>query len=277
MTIKHLLTHTSGLIYGDDEPALAKMYKEADLWSVSSLEEFTRRLARLPLASQPGTQWHYGVSMDVLGRLVEVLSGQRFDRFLAEHVFGPLGMVDTGFVVPEEKRHRFAALYQAIPQGRMERVVDTDENVYFARNPVPFGGHGLVSTPVDYLRFTQMLLDGGELEGVRILGRKTVDFMMMNHLGPELGRTPLAEAAAWYQFDAAGLGYGLTGAVVTDAALGSVLGSSGIFFWGGNASTHFWIDREEDLIGMVFTQLTPSGTYPMRSKMRILTYQALIE
>ena len=277
MTIKHLLTHTSGLIYGDDKPGVPKLYSDADLWSVPSLEEFTKKVAALPLAAQPGTEWHYGVSMDVLGRLVEVLSKQPFDQFLAEHIFKPLEMIDTGFVVPEEKRHRLAALYKALPDGRMERVPDSEDSSYFDLQTVPYGGSGLVSTPADFLRFAQMLLNGGELEGVRILGRKTVDFMMMNHLGPELRSGPLGEAAGWYQFDPQGLGFGLTGAVVTDAALGSVLGSSGIFFWGGAASTHFWIDRDEDLIGMIFTQLRPSGTYPLRSKMRILTYQALIE
>ncbi len=277
MTIKHLLTHTSGLIYGDDKAGIPQLYSDADLWSASSLEEFTKEVAALPLTAQPGTEWHYGVSTDILGRLVELLSEQPFDQFLTEHIFEPLEMIDTGFVVPEGKRHRLAALYKALPDGRMERVPDSENSSYFDSETVPYGGSGLVSTPADFLRFAQMLLNGGELEGVRILGRKTVDFMMMNHLGPELGPEPLGEAAAWYQFDPQGLGFGLSGAVVTDAALGSVLGSSGIFFWGGAASTHFWIDRDEDLIGMIFTQLRPSGTYPLRSKMRILTYQALIE
>lgn len=277
MTIKHLLTHTSGLIYGDEEPVVPKLYKEAELWKSAGLEEFIDKLARLPLIAQPGTEWNYGVSTDVLGRLVEVLSGKPLDDFLAERIFQPLDMVDTAFYVPDEKLERFAANYQATPEGGMELIDRPQESDYRNPHSIPYGGHGLVSTAADYLRFAQMLANGGELDGVRILGRKTVDFMMLDHLGPELGPEPLGEAAGWYGMSPRGLGFGLTASVVRNVAQSSLVGSPGTFFWGGNAETHFWVDREEELIGLAFTQLTPSARYPIRAEMKILTYQAIID
>ena len=147
------------------------------------------------------------------------------------------------------------------------------------RNPdsVPFGGQGLVSTAADYLRFAQMLANSGELGGVRILGRKTVDFMMLDHLGPELGPEPLGVAASWYGMRPQGLGFGLTASVIRNVAQTSLMGSPGIFSWGGAASTYFWIDRSEELIALELTQLMPSHRYPIRAEMKILTYQAIID
>jgi CubicO group peptidase (beta-lactamase class C family) len=278
MTIKHLLTHTSGLTYGSHMKGSTSIYRKVDLWKAPNLQEFVARLASAPLAAQPGTEWNYGVSMDVLGRFVEVLSGQPFDRFLNERIFRPLGMVDTGFHVPDDKLDRFAASYgPAGPDGGLKLLDAPRESPY--RNPerVPHGGSGLVSTASDYLRFAQMLTNFGELEGVRILGRKTVELMMTNHLDPELGPGPLGEAAGWYQTDPRGLGFGLSGAVVTDVARGSLPGSAGSFFWGGNASTFFWVDPSERLVGLILTQLEPSSTYPIRGLIRILTYPALID
>ncbi|MEE9264006.1 MAG: serine hydrolase domain-containing protein [Vicinamibacteria bacterium] len=277
MTIKHLLTHTSGLTYGDEEHVVPKLYKEAELWKSAALGEFIEKLVKLPLAAQPGTGWHYGVSMDVLGRLVEVLSGKSFDQFLAKRIFQPLGMVDTAFYVLDEKLERFAANYQATPEGGLKLIDRPQESEYRNSTFVPYGGQGLVSTAADYLRFAQMLANGGELDGVRILGRKTVDFMMLDHLGPELGPEPLGEAAGWYGMSPRGLGFGLTASVIRDVAQSSLVGSLGTFSWGGTAETHFWVDREEELIGLTFTQVMPSARYPIRAQMKILTYQAIID
>jgi CubicO group peptidase (beta-lactamase class C family) len=277
MTIKHLLTHTSGLVYGAEEPGVPQMYGDAELWKSASLEAFIDRLVTLPLVAQPGTEWHYGVSMDVLGRLVEVLSGTSFDQFLVERIFQPLGMVDTAFFVPDDKLERFAANYQATPEGGMKLIDAPQESDYRNPDSVPFGGHGLVSTAADYLRFAQMLANGGELDGARILGRKTVDFMMLDHLGPELGPEPLGVAASWYGMHPQGLGFGLTASVIRDVAQTSLMGSPGIFSWGGAASTYFWVDRSEELIALELTQLMPSDRYPIRAEMKILTYQAIID
>ncbi len=278
MTIRHLLTHTSGLIYGgDSHEGLAGIYERAGIWKASTLQEFADRVAALPLAAQPGTAWNYGVSLDVLGRLVEVASGMPFDRFLHERIFEPLGMVDTGFFVPRAKIERFAASYGPDDRGGMRRIDVPRESGFLDPGVVPYGGHGLVSTAADYLRFAQMLANGGTLDGVRILGRKTVDLMLSDHLGRDLGPAPLAEAAGWYQNDPRGLGFGLAGAVVTDPGLAGLSGSAGTFFWGGNASTFFWIDRAERIVGLLLTQLEPSDTYPLRGAIRALTYQALID
>jgi CubicO group peptidase (beta-lactamase class C family) len=277
ITIEQLLTHTSGLAYDDPGPGVNEMYREADLWTVTSLQGFIEKLTRLPLLYQPGTRWHYSVSMDVLGRLVEVVAGQPFDRFLAERIFEPLGMVDTGFSVPPENAVRLTALYHATPDGGYERVAGprTDS----ARDPdrVPFGGGGLISSATDYLRFAQMLTNGGELGGVRILGRKTVDLMFGDHLGSRYGSEPLAGFEPWLQSNASGVGFGYTGAVVTDPALSGLPGTVGQFFWGGWASTFFFVDREEQLVGMILAQLIPSDAYPLRADARILTYQALVD
>ena len=278
LTIRHLLTHTSGLLYGgESDDGVAEMYKRAEVWKADSLEEFVKRLAAQPLAAQPGTQWHYSVSLDVLGRLVEVVSGHPFDRFLKERIFDPLGMTDTGFFVPRGNLDRLAASYGPDGDGGMKLLDAPGESSYLDPEKIPYGGHGLVSTAADYLRFAQMLANSGELDGVRILGRKTVDLMMSNHLAPELGPAPLGEAADWYQSDPRGLGFGLSGAVVTDVGRGGLSGTAGSFFWGGNATTYFWVDREERLVGLLLTQLSPSDTYPLRGAMRALTYQALID
>ena len=277
MTIEHLLTHTSGLAYDDPGPGVNEIYRNAGLWKVASLQEFVDKLTQLPLLYQPGTDWHYSVSMDVLGRLVEVVSGQPYDRFLVERIFEPLGMADTGFFVPAENADRLAALYRATPDGGFERVEGRRTDAALSPDRVPFGGSGLLSTARDYLRFAQMLVNGGELDGTRILGRKTVDLMLGDHLGPRHGPSPLAGFEPWLQSSAEGVGFGFTGAVITDPALSCLPGSVGQFFWGGWASTFFFIDREEQLVGMVLAQLIPSDAYPLRADARILTYQALID
>jgi CubicO group peptidase (beta-lactamase class C family) len=278
MTIHHLLTHTSGLTYGfSEESRVGALYKEhkADFHPRSgTLEEICDRLAALPLVCHPGEAWNYSVSIDVLGRLVEVLSGQTFDRFLEDRIFAPLGMVDTSFQVPADKLDRMAALYSATDDGAMKRADGSTDSRY-GRDVTTFsGGGGLLSTIGDYYRFCEALRGGGVLDGERILGRKTVEFMTRNHLPGDLsalGQDRFTE----YKLD--GVGFGLGFAVMLDPALAQMMTSPGEYTWGGMASTTFWVDPVEDLVGVYATQLMPSGFYSVRRELRALTYQALID
>lgn len=285
ITIQHLLTHTSGLTYDFFPTPVGKMYKDAGIVGVGhntqfkNLEEWSQALAKMPLVAQPGTEWNYSVGMDVLGRLVEVVSGKTYRNFLKERIFDSLGMNDTDFYVPEEKIGRFAANYGPKPGGGMELVDDPANSPYRRLPALEMGGSGLVSTAADYLRFAQMLASGGELDGIRILGNKTVELMMMDHLNPEFPPDPLSSVFSLFgnRKRAWGVGFGLTGSVVTDPALTGLPVSKGVFSWGGAATTHFWVDPEEDLVAIVHTQLLPDGTYPVVQLMQLLTYQAIID
>lgn len=278
--IHHLLTHTAGLSYGFFPNPVGQSYNRAQIDSSESLAAWSQELGKLPLLAQPGTEWNYSVAMDVLGRLIEVVSGQSFGEFLEERIFEPLGMQDTAFWVPEEKRARFAANYGPTSDGKMRLVDDPASSTYLAPPKIEMGGAGLVSTAADYIRFAQMLANSGELDGVRMLGPKTVDLMMSNHLGPGFPPDPLTSLFGMMSPGSSrvfGVGFGLTGSVTIDPALTGLPGSVGTFAWGGAASTDFWVDREEELVGMVLTQLLPAGTYPTRQLMQLLTYQAIIE
>jgi len=278
--IWHLLTHTSGLTYGwHHAHAVDEMYRakgfEFGVPRGMDLTAACDAWARLPLMFQPGTEWNYSVATDVLGRVVEVASGQRFDAFLAEHVFGPLGMDDTGFHVPAEDVDRLAALYMPDPAGGLLRNNAMGDAV--TREPTFLsGGGGLVSTAADYHRFTQMLARGGELDGARLLGPHTVAYMTRNHLpgGADLeafGRPLFAESAF------RGTGFGLGVSVVTDAAAGKALTHEGEYAWGGLASTAFFVDPAAEVTAMFFTQLIPSSTHPIRPQLRTLVNQALLD
>ena len=282
ITIEDLLTHTAGLTYDDDTAAgVPKLYAEADLWSAGSLAEFTATVAALPLVFEPGSRWHYSVANDVLGRLVEVVADQPFDEFLEARILGPLTMNDTAFYVPDAKLDRFTTLYRR--DGKGMRLAETaTESEYRNPEPVPFGGGGLVSTAADYLRFAQMLLNGGELDGIRILGRKTVELMMMDHLGPDFERPQLNDSWVGLTENRSGdmhlgFGYGFGGYVITDVAQNDVPGTVGTYAWGGAASTYFFIDPHEELIGLFLTQLMPSDSYPLRAQFRGLVYQAIVD
>jgi CubicO group peptidase (beta-lactamase class C family) len=232
--------------------------------------------AGLPLLFEPGSEWNYSVASDVLGRVVEVVSGQPLDRFFAERIFGPLGMSDTGFWVEGEAAGKLAALYAAGPDGGRAVRFDALGGRALRRPSCLDGGGGLVSTAADYHRFTQALLRGGELDGARLLGSRTLAYMARNHLpgGADLesfGRRLFAETT----FD--GVGYGLGFAVMLDPVANKVLSSAGELAWGGAASTFFFIDPAEQLTAIFMTQLMPSSTYPLRSELRQLVYQALID
>jgi CubicO group peptidase (beta-lactamase class C family) len=268
VTIADLLTHTGGLTYGQayDHP-VDRMYQRARLFRrEGTIADMVGRLARLPLKHQPGSRWEYSISHDVLGRVVEVVSGDRFDRFLHDRVFEPLGMVDTGFSVPDHKLDRFATMYRPSP----ERGIEVDDPAGTSRwlDPVTFfaGGEGLVSTMPDCLRFLQMLLNKGDVGGTRLLGRKTVDLMTMNHL-PE----PLLK-----DMFVPGYGFGLGVGVLVDLAAQANPGSPGEYGWAGSGSTFFWVDPVENLISILFAQFMPSSEYTIAREFKALMYQALL-
>ncbi len=277
ITFRDLLTHTSGLTYGfmQSHPVDA-MYRDTgvDFQSAdATLGEVVGRLAKLPLIAQPGEAWNYSVATDVLGHLVEVISGRNFGDFLRERVIGPLGMADTDFYVPAEKLGRFAANYAPGGDGGLTQVDDPLDSRYGVKRELCPGGGGLVSTSADYLRFCRMMLGQGALEGTRLLGRKTVELMTANHLRGDMaamGQARFSESS--YE----GVGFGLGFSVTLDPARAQLLGSAGEYAWGGAASTAFWIDPVEDMAVVLMTQLTPSSTYPIRRELRVLTYQALV-
>ena len=277
--IWHLLTHTSGLTYGfHNASAVDQMYRtngfDIALKPGDDLAAAVEALAAIPLLFQPGTEWNYSMSTDVVGRLVEVLSGQPLDEYLQQHLFGPLGMVDTGFFCPPEKHDRMAALYVPAPSTRTRVRMDAMGAEALAPPPWLSGGGGLVSTTSDYLRFAAMLAGGGTLDGVTILGPRTLGLMTSNHLpgGVDLrayGRPLFAETA----FD--GVGFGLLGSVVIDPAATKSARALGEFGWGGLASTFFWIDPVDDIHGVFMTQLVPSSTHPIRTQLLQLLAQAI--
>ena len=265
VTIKHLLTHTTGLIYESDKEdhPIDQQYEDADLYG-GDLASMIQKLGDIPLIHQPGDAWKYGMSTDVLGYLVQVVSGMPFETFLKTRIFEPLGMNDTGFSVRVENANRYSKVYEFGENGELQAI----EKVHAATGPLSFfhsGGGGLQSTAADYLRFCQMVLNDGELDGVRLLGRKTAELIRMNHVPPD-----------WLAPKRTGTGFGLGFSVVTDVADTHTVGSLGTCSWGGMASTTFWIDPVEDLIGVFMTQLVGADS-PFQAQFRILTYQALTE
>src|SRR5215467_13496940 len=281
--IWHLLTHTSGLTYGFHRVhPVDALYRAAGFeWSCprdTDLAAACDIWAGLPLLFQPGTEWNYSVATDVLGRVIEVVSGQSLDEFFAARILGPLGMTDTAFYAHDTAQ--LAALYTPGKDGKATRL---DALGDAARKPptMLMGGAGLVATAADYHRFTQMLLDradspAGDLEGTRLLGPRTARYMMRNHLpgGADLetfGR-PL-----YPDFPFRGIGFGLGLAVVIDPAAGKVACSDGELAWGGAASTSFWIDQDAELTVLFFTQLLPSSAHRLRPQLRQLVYQALTD
>jgi CubicO group peptidase (beta-lactamase class C family) len=283
MRIWHLLTHTAGLTYGFHRAhPVDALYRAAGFeWGTPpgvDLAQACDMWAGLPLLFQPGTEWNYSVATDVLGRVVEVASGQRFDEFLAARIFRPLGMTQTAFWADEQAAPRLAALYTPDRGGKARRA-DALGKGALARPHMLSGGGGLVSTAADYYRFTQMLLQragspAGELDGLRLLSPRTAAYMARNHLpgGLDLetfGRPLYAESPF------RGIGFGLGFSVVIDPVPGKVICSAGEIAWGGAASTAFWIDQDAELTVSFFTQLLPSSTHPIRPQLRQLVYQAL--
>jgi CubicO group peptidase (beta-lactamase class C family) len=275
ITIRDLLTHTAGLGYGllPDSP-VEDLYRAAGVFHPQfglqvSLPELVCRLAELPLAHQPGTVWRYSLAHDVIGHLISVLSDMPFDVFLKERIFDPLGMDETGFYVLQDKLDRFAALYDGTAPGEV-KCTDIPATSSFANpNVPPSGGGGLVSTAADYMRFAQMLLNGGVLEGTRLLGRKTLVRMTTNHLPPNLYPVRLTEP--WD-----GMGYGLGFGVVVDETQRPMLTSRGEYGWPGSGGSRFWVDPQEELIGLILAQ-TQSAGVPHTGVFENLVQQALVD
>jgi CubicO group peptidase (beta-lactamase class C family) len=269
MTIRELMSHTAGLTYGIfSRSQVDDMYVKAGVLDPNStLKDMIHKLSKIPLRQQPGSLWHYSVAVDVQGYLVEVLSGQPFDEFLKERLFDPLGMKDTGFHVPEDKVGRFAQVYNYDDdKNLMAQEGFGGENNYLKPAIFFSGGGGLVSTALDYMRFCQMILNGGVLDEVRILSPLTIDLMHRNQLPREMVEMS----------PGSGVGFGLDFAVVLDPVEASSV-SKGEYFWGGAAGTWFWIDPVEDLIFVGMIQQFGQGRPDVRSLSQQLVYQAILE
>ena len=284
MTVRDLLSHTSGLTYGFMERTnVDAAYRKLAIGDRTrpgyTVKDMIDTLATLPLEFSPGTRWNYSVATDVCGYLIEVISGQPLDAYLREHVLQPLGMNDTSFVITDDQQSRFAANYERQADDTPRLIDDPAKSVY--RDSTFFsGGGGLVSTAGDYFRFTSMLLNRGELDGIRLLGRKTVELMTMNHLPKGQELTDLAQAGMFTETAYGGMGFGLGFSVMQSPVRAQISGTAGEYAWGGAASTAFWVDPGEELVVVFMTQLmqmTSRTPYPLRRELRALTYSALIE
>ena len=270
VTVRMLMNHTSGFSQNDDyaPQPVREIYERAKLWESASIEEFIDKASKLPLAAQPGKEFNYGISFNVLGLMIQRISGESFDDYCAKHIFRPLGMKDTGFDVPPQKRGRLAKIYEAGPDGRLREVKAAFGVGVEAGRGWLGGGGGAFSTIVDYARFAQMLLNGGQLDGVRILGRKTVEFAFANSLS-HLPRIT-------HQFSDCE-GWGLVSAVRVDLAKGDELGTLGGFTWAGYATTDFLGDPKEQLLMLMFTQHVPYDKYLIIPRFHTAVYQALAD
>ena len=288
VTVRDLLTHTAGLTYHFLEYGqVEEMYRERQVASSKPLSDFVADLLALPLAFQPGAAWRYSFAHDVVAHLIEILSNRPLDVYLQDSLFKPLGMVDTGFYVPEGKLDRFASMYGSIDIDRSDttttkwygaaeagvnrRLASRKDSLESKRHNVLRGGVGLVSTAPDYWRFCQMLLNNGELDGKRLLGRKTVELMTTNHLPPEL--MPFEIGGIF----SPGYGYGLGVDVLVDVGQCQSVGSEGAYSWGGAATTSFWVDPMEEFIGIQMAQFQPSGFHLIGQDFKVMAYQSIVD
>ena len=278
-SVRDVLMHMSGIGYGPGNSDLTLPEPgsgEARVERAPTLEALVRDLASAPLRFQPGTRWLYSFGTDVCARLVEIMSGMRFDEYLQREILDPLGMVDTGFVVPDDRLDRFAASYGRTSRKEVVLLDDPERSPYRTMPSFLSGGGGLVGTAADYLRFCQMLLNGGELDGVRILAPRTVELMTTNHLEGGTGQlSSVALPGGYGEVGFDGMGFGLTVAVTHGPAATQVSGPAGEFMWGGAASTTFWVAPAEDLVVVFMTQLMPSGTFNFRGQLKALVYGAM--
>jgi len=284
ITFRHLLNHSAGITYGGGPIFTGAALHPVD-WAYQqygigrgqgeTLQTFAKNMARAPLRYTPGEKWMYSYATDVCGYLVEALSGKRFDRYLQEHILGPLGMRDTAHVVAPNKLDRLTANYERAADKTL-KLFDDPQNSTYAQTPTFFGGgSGLTSTTADYYRFCDMLRRGGELEGVRIIGSRTLELMTRNHLpgGKELTQLALG---AFSETAYEGTGFGLGFATTLDAVSAGGFGA-GDFFWGGMASTIFWVDPKEDMVVIFMTQLIPSATFNFRGQLKNIIYSAIAD
>ncbi len=277
VTFRHLFTHTAGLSYGwNEKDAVDREYRKVQQryeqeQRPMTLADFAAGIAQLPLAFQPGSKWRYSMSIDLLGGLVQIISGLPFEQFLAERIFKPLGMNDTAFYVPAEKMGRAAAVYgHPDPTKGLERL----NHIRPASEPPPFPspGGGLVSTLSDYARFCQMLVNGGELDGVRLLSPKTVELFSLNHTPAEALPYGFAENDLYH----AGYGYSLGTRVLMDVSQTGLAGSVGEFGWDGAFATYFWVDPKEALYGLMMLQHAPNAYFPIHQQFKQLVYQSIL-
>jgi CubicO group peptidase (beta-lactamase class C family) len=286
LSFRHVLSHTGGLTYGsmlaalgvpDDGHPVTKAYARAEVrrGDGETLHDFGLKLAKVPLRYQPGEQWMYSLSTDVCGYLVERISGKRFDRYLDEVIFGPLKMVDTAFHVAKDKQDRFTANYARMPDKSLRLSDDPKASTYLSEPAFFSGGGGLTSTTADYLRFCEMLRRGGELDGARILGPRTIEMMHKNHLKDGKDLTQLA-IGGFTETAYNGVGFGLGFAMTLDDVATGVLGQED-YYWGGAASTIFWVDPKEDLCVVFMTQLMPSGTFNFRDQLKNIVYASIVD
>ena len=270
MSIKDLLTHMSGLTYNFMyRTNVDAAHRSSDLMRSENLEEFINTLSKLPLEFSPGKKWNYSVSTDVLGYLVEQVSGQSLDEYFKKNIFEPLGMEDTDFECPDDKLSRLASLYEYNQSGKPKLMKVPSLDVKMMS-----GGGGLFSTMSDYYKFASMLLNQGEMNGARIIGRKTLQYMTSNHLPNGRDLTEMSESA-FSETPYAGVGFGLGFSVMLDPLKSQTLSDIGEFGWGGMASTVFFINPKEDMLVIFLTQLVPSSTYQVRRELRSLVYSAL--
>jgi CubicO group peptidase (beta-lactamase class C family) len=277
MTMRDLLMHTSGLTYDFMRASnIDYAYRKLQVGLIRqgyTLQDMIDQLAQLPLEFSPGTRWNYSLATDVLGYLVEVISGQSLPDYLRSVIFEPLGMRDTAFEIAPDKVQRFASCYQRNLKKEMELSDDGQASAWASRSFYS-GGGGLVSTVGDYYRFCQMLLAGGTLDGTRIIGSRTLAFMTRNHLPGGVDMSEFA-TGGFSESDYEGVGFGLGFATKLDPVRNGYPGSTGSFFWGGLASTLFWVDPEEELVVIFMTQLIPSRTFNFRGQLENIIYGAL--
>ncbi len=280
ITFRHLFTHTAGLSYGwNAEDPVDREYQKAQKESgidpdKATVKDLVESLTTLPLAFQPGTKWRYSYAIDVLGHIVEIISGKPLDVFLKERLFEPLGMVDTDFYVPENKIDRLCALYGHPDNApTLQRIESPFHGNVLQKPAFLSGGGGLFSTIRDYARFAQMLVNGGELDGARILSPTTVALYSINHMPKAALPYGFAEGEDLYHW---GYGYSLGTRVLMDVSKTGLPGSVGEFGWDGAFSTYFWVDPKEALYGLLMVQHQPNAYYPIAPQFKQLTYQALV-
>ena len=286
LSMRDMLCHTGGLTYGSALVALGApdsghpvdaAYAEHGVrrGKGEDLMQFMDKLAKVPLRYQPGERWMYSLSTDVCGALVEKISGQRFDKYLQEHIFGPLGMKDTSFAVAPEKQDRFCANYQRGADKSLRLIDDPATSDYLSEPSFFSGGGGLTGTTEDYLRFCEMIRRGGEFEGARVLGPRTLKLMRQNHLKDGKDLTQMA-IGGFSETANEGVGFGLGFATTLDTVKSGSI-AAGDFYWGGAASTIFWVDDVEDLVVVFMTQLMPSGAFNVRGQLKSIIYASIVE
>ena len=279
MTMRHILSHTAGLTYGAllpiDPHPVDSVYQQLGVQrgDGETISSFADKLAQVPLRYDPGTKWLYSLATDVCGCLVEAISGQKFEDFLQQRIFEPLGMQDTAFWVPADKVERFAANYERAADKSLRLIDDPQNSKYLQAPSFPSGGGGLVSTTADYAKFCEMLRQRGTVNGVEIIGSRTLSMMTKNHI---VGGADLSQAAmgAFSETAYEGVGFGLGFASTLDEVASGTVGA-GDYYWGGAASTIFWVDPVEDLYVVFMTQLMPSATFNFRGQLKNIIYGAI--